>query len=293
MIALIELFCDIDDFLKQFLPQWEKSLIETETVKRHRPFMMSPAEVMVIVLWFHRSHYRNFKHYYLNYVSTVLAEYFPKRVSYNRFIELQHSLLIPFCAYLQTRKVTSEGIAFVDSTAIRVCHNKRIYQHRVFKGAAQRGKTSVDWFYGFKLHLIINDRGELINLFVTAGNVDDRKALQSMLRGLKGKVFGDKGYLSKLLKETLFEQGVELITRVRKNMKPVKLSEFDNMLLHKRSLIETVYDQLKNISQVEHSRHRSIVGFFINLLASVISYTWQPKKPSLDLRQASSHCKHL
>ena len=201
--------------------------------------------------------------------------------------------MLSLSKHLQTRKVTSEGIAFVDSTAIRVCHNKRIYQHRVFKGAAQRGKTSVDWFYGFKLHLIINDRGELINLFVTAGNVDDRKALQSMLRGLKGKVFGDKGYLSKLLKETLFEQGVELITRVRKNMKPVKLSEFDNMLLHKRSLIETVYDQLKNISQVEHSRHRSIVGFFINLLASVISYTWQPKKPSLDLRQASSHCKHL
>jgi len=209
----------------------------------------------------------------LHYVSTALGDYFPKLVSYNRFIELQRSLLIPFYAYLPTRKVSSDGIAFTDSTSIRVCHNKRIYQHRVFKTTAQRGKTSVDWFYGFKLHLIINVRGELINLFITAGNVDDRKAFQSMLTGFKGKVFGDRGCLSKVLKETLLERGIELMICVHKNMKLIKLSEFDSILLRKRSLIETVLDQLKDISQAEHSRYRSFTRFIINLFASVIPHT--------------------
>ena len=174
-----------------------------------------------------------------------------------------------------------------------VIHNKRIDQHHVFRGIAQCGKTSVDGFYKFKLHRIVHEHGELINLFITAGNVDDRKALQSILSGLKSKVFGDKGYLSKLLKNALFEQGIEFITRVRKNMKPIKLSKFDNILLRERSLIETGYDQLKNISHLEHSHYCSIVRFIIKLLASVISYTWQSKKPSLDLRQSSSNGKDL
>ena len=214
---------------------------------------------------------------------SVLKPEFPKRVSYNRFIELAKSVLIPLGAYLYTRRVTSRGIAFIDSTPIRVGHNKRIPRHRTFKGMAQRGKNSVDWFYGFKLHRIVDSRGELVSFLVTPGNVDERQGLRKMAKFIKGKLFGDKGYISKALAEELWDQGVQLVTKLRRNIKPVVLDDFDKMLLRKRSLIETINDQLKNISQLEHSRHRSLTGFMLNLVAALVAYSFQPNKPSLHL----------
>ena len=214
---------------------------------------MSPAKVMTILILFHRSGQRNFKQFYNAYVPAVYRQAFSKRVSYNRFIELVQSVPIPLCAYLNTRRVTSKGIAFVDSTPLRVYHNKRIKSNKVFKGLAARGKSSMGWFYGFKPHLIIDDQGNLVSFFVTPGNVDDLKGLKKMARHIKGKLFGDRGYISKTLREELWDAGIRLITNVRRNMKKI--------LLRKRSLIETVNDQLKNISQIEHSRHRSITGF--------------------------------
>lgn len=278
-----EIYCDVDDFCKVFLPAWQTSLLPEKQNKRQRAFRMSPAEVMTLLILFQSSNHRDFKHYYTNHVACVLKRAFPNRVSYNRFIELAQSVLIPLCAYLHTRRVSSRGIAFVDSTPIKVCHNRRIGRHRTFAGIAQRGKDSVDWFYGFKLHLIVDDRGELVSFFVTPGNVDERKGLRKMAKFIKGKLFGDKGYISKALAEELWDKGVQLVTRVRRNMKPVVLDDFDNLLLRKRTLIETINDQLKNIAQLEHSRHRSITGFMLNLLAALVAYTFQPKKPSLKL----------
>ena len=278
-----EIYCDVDDFCKVFLPVWQASLLPEKQNKRQRAFRMSPAEVMTLLILFQSSNHRDFKHYYTNHVACVLKQEFPNRVSYNRFIELAQSVLIPLCAYLHTRRVSSRGIAFVDSTPIKICHNRRIERHRTFAGLAQRGKDSVDWFYGFKLHLIVDDRGELVSFFVTPGNVDERKGLRKMAQFIKGKLFGDKGYISKALAEELWDKGVQLVTRVRRNMKPVVLDNFDNILLRKRSLIETINDQLKNIVQLEHSRHRSITGFMLNLVAALVAYSFQPKKPSLKL----------
>jgi hypothetical protein len=283
-VGTTELFCDIDDFCKVFIPSWIKSMLPAERPIRNRKFSMSPAEVMTLLILFHRSAYRNFKHFYNDYVPFMLNEKFPKRVSYNRFIELAQSVLVPLCAYLSTRRVTSKGISFVDSTPLRVCHNKRIPRHRGFREIAQRGKTSMGWFYGFKLHLIIDDEGNLVSFFVSPGNLDDRKGLKEMTKYVKGKLFGDKGYISQALREELWESGIQLITNVRSNMKKVILEEMDKILLRKRSLIETVYDQLKNISQIEHSRHRSLSGLMVNIVCSLIAYTWQPKKPSLNIR---------
>ena len=146
-----------------------------------------------------RSGYKNFKTFYLELVSLYWQEAFPDLVSYNRFIEWQPSTLIPLMAYLRSRLGTSTGIGFIDSTSIKVCHNRRIKQHRVFKAIAQRGKTSVDWFYGFKLHLAINHQGELLNVALTTGNVDDRKPVKELLQGQYGQFFGDKGYISAAL----------------------------------------------------------------------------------------------
>jgi hypothetical protein len=239
---------------------------------------------MTIIVLFHSSGYRNFKTFYTQHVLKHMLWAFPKLVSYNRFVELMPSALVPLCAYLQTRKGECSGVSFIDSTSLKVCHNRRIHSHQVFDGRARRGKTSVDWFYGFKLHLVINDRGELLSIRLTPGNVDDRQPVPELVKGLFGQLFGDKGYISQTLFETLYDDGVQLVTRLKTNMKNRLVSMFDRIMLRKRAIIESVIDQLKNISQIEHSRHRSVANCFVNLLAGLVAYTWREKKPSLNIR---------
>jgi hypothetical protein len=279
---ILPIFCDIDDFCLLFEPLWRKHLLETR--QRQRSCSLCLSEVMTIIVLFHQSSYRNFKSFYTEHVFKHLAGAFPKLVSYNRFVELMPSALVPLCGYLQSRKGDCSGISFVDSTSLKVCHNRRIHSHKVFAGCARRGKTSVDWFFGFKLHLVTNDCGELLSLRLTPGNTDDRRPVSELVKGLFGKLFGDKGYISQKLFETLFEQDVQLVTKLRAKMKNRLVSMFDKLMLRKRAIIESVVDQLKNISQIEHSRHRSVANFFVNLVAGLIAYTWREKKPSLNIR---------
>jgi hypothetical protein len=175
------------------------------------------------------------------------------------------------------------GISFIDSTVLRVCHNKRIKRNKTFKGIAEVGKSTMGWFFGFKLHLIINDKGEILSFYLTKGNVDDRDAIAitNMTQEIFGKLFGDKGYISKALSDLLFGNGIQLITAVRRNMKTKALSNEEKILLRKRSVIETVNDELKNICQVEHTRHRSISGFLLNIMSAIAAYSFFPKKPSI------------
>jgi len=251
---------------------------------------LSLSEMMTIVVFFHWSRYRDFKTYYTTYVMQHLTAEFPDLLSYNRFVELMPRIIVPLCAYLNQRKAESTGIAFIDSTSLSVCNNRRIGQHKVFQGVAARGKTSMGWFFGFNglilspIHLVINDQGELLNVCLTPGNVHDQLPVSQLCQGLVGKLFGDKGYINKKLTEALGEQGLILITRLRKNMKNHLMPLIDKILLRKRALIETVIDQLKNISQIEHSRHRSYAGFAVNLLAGLVAYTFRPTKPSLNLQ---------
>jgi hypothetical protein len=279
---ILSIFCDIDDFCLLFEPLWRARLLDTR--QRHRASTLCLSEVMTIIVLFHASSYRNFKAYYTEQVMKHYAGAFPRLVSYQRFVELMPSALVPLCAYLQTRKGQCSGISFVDSTSLKVCHNRRIHSHKVFAGCAKRGKTSVDWFYGFKLHLVINDCGELLNVRLTSGNVDDRRPVPGLIKGLSGKLFGDKGYISQTLFETLYEDGVQLVTKLKTNMKNRLVSMFDRIMLRKRAIIESVVDQLKNISQIEHSRHRSVANCFVNLVAGLVAYTWREKKPSLNIR---------
>jgi hypothetical protein len=278
---LVEIFCEIDDFCKYFEEEWKNNLLSSGATKRVRKSTLSMSEVMTIVVYFHTSGYRNFKCYYKHYVLEHLRWAFPRLVSYSRFVELMQGVLIPLCSFLHTRKGKVTGISFVDSMVLSVCHNRRIHSHRVFQGLAKRGKNSVGWFYGFKLHIIINDLGELLGFRLTPGNTDDRKPVPKLARELWGKLFGDKGYISEELFKELFFSGVTLITKIKKNMKNKLMHVMDKILLRKRSLIECVNDQLKNISQVEHSRHRSVHNFMVNIVTALIAYTYQPKKPSL------------
>jgi hypothetical protein len=283
MLSVLELFCDVDDFCQAFEPVWHQSLVQQGTRQRNRPTQLVTSEIMTIVIHFHQSGYRNFKAYYVEYVQEHLRDEFPQLVSYTRFIELMERVLVPLIAYLYHCKGRCTGISFVDATSLAVCHNRRIARHRVFDGLAARGKTSMGWFYGFKLHLVINDRGELLAFQLTPGNSDDRQPVPILARELFGKLFADKGYISQVLFEQLWTQNVQLITSVRRNMQNRLVLLGDKLLLRKRALIETVNDQLKSISQIEHSRHRSPINFLVNLFAGLIAYCHQPKKPSLNL----------
>ncbi len=279
---ILPIFCDIDDFCLIFEPLWRRQLLATR--QRDRAATLCLSEVMTIIVLFHSSGYRNFKSYYTGYVMPHMTWAFPRLVSYNRFVELMPSALVPLCGYLQSRKGSCSGISFVDSTSLAVCHNRRIHAHKVFDGCARRGKTSVDWFYGFKLHLVTNDCGELLSVRLTPGNVDDRRPVPELVKGLFGKLFGDRGYIAQPLFETLFAERVQLVTKLKTKMKNRLVSIFDKLMLRKRAVIESVIDQLKNISQIEHSRHRSAANFFVNLVAGLIAYTWREKKPSLNIR---------
>lgn len=281
---ILPLFSDIDDFCLFFEPTYKTKQLESGTAQRHRPATLTLSEVMTIIVWFQHSSYRNFKVYYRKEVCQLLRDEFPKLVSYTRFVELIPSALVPLCFYLQTRKGKTSGIAFIDSLPIAVCHNRRIPSHKVFAEVAERGKSSVDWFYGFKLHLVVNDQGELLAFHLTPGNVDDRKPVPKLARGLFGKLFGDRGYISQSLQQVLSEQNLQLITKIRKNMKNRLLSVFDQIMLRKRALIETINDQLKNICQIEHTRHRSTANFLVNVIAALIAYTYKEKLPSLNIR---------
>lgn len=285
-MSLVELFTDVDDFCQIFEPRWVSFQISTGLRQRQRATQLSLSEIMTIMIYFHQSGYRFFKAYYQHHVQKYLVAEFPGLVSYSRFITLMVRAFVPLTFYLLSKRGTCTGIAFVDSTALKVCHNKRIERNQVFAGIAARGKTTMGWFYGFKLHLVVNEYGEILSFQLTPGNVDDRQPVPVLFQGLFGKVFGDKGYISKDLFAQLLQENIQLITGLRKNMQNQLMDLQDKLLLRKRSIIETINDQLKNISQIEHSRHRSFTNFLVNLIAGLIAYAIQPAKPALNFKSS-------
>jgi hypothetical protein len=236
------------------------------------------------MILFHFGSFKNMKHFYEYFVKQHLKSEFPQTVSYNRFVELMQSVILPMTLFLKTCCLGScTGISFIDSTSVSVCKNKRIPRHKVFDGIAQRGKTTMGYFYGFKLHFIINDKGEILSFVITPGNVDDREPLKDkkFIEKIKGKLYADKGYISQKITEVLFVDGLHLITHIRNNMKNVLMEMKDKILLRKRSVIETINDELKNICSIEHSRHRSFENFITNLISGLIAYCFFSKKPAI------------
>ena len=285
--SLEALFCDVDDFCQEFESKWRKLLIGDGFQHRQRARCLCMSEIMTILIAFHQNHYRDFKNFYIEHVHKYWHKEFPKLPSYNRFVEFMKSAIMPLCIYLKHCFGNCTGISFVDSTCLHVCHNRRIKQHQVFKGIAERGKTSVDWFFGFKLHVLVNECGELLNIQITPGNVDDRKPIPELLKFMFGKVFADRGYVSQALASKLLQDfGIEFFAKPKRNMKNRLMRLTDKLLSRKRSIIETIIDQLKNISQIEHSRHRSPVNAMVNVICGLIAYCHQPKKPALHMEWA-------
>lgn len=268
---LLLIYCICDDFCKVFEPAWNDILLEASERQRVRPGSLSLAEIMSILLAFQISGFRTFKAFYFHLWSYHRAE-FPGLVSYQRFVELEKSALVPLAAFSGFISGPCTGISFIDASALAVCKNKRIFSHKVFDGFAKRGKTTMGWFFGFKIHLVINEHAQILAFKITAGNVDDRTPVEKLCKNLWGKIFGDKGYISKGLFEKLWEQGKQLVTALKKNMKPKLLPIVDSMNLGKRSMVESVLNVLKNSCHLEHSRHRSMVNFMVNIVASISAY---------------------
>lgn len=288
-IDLTALFCTVHDFWKNFEPVWNRHSIGLKS-KRCPSLCMS--EVITILIFFHVSGYREFKRFYLYEICMHLRKEFPKAPSYTQFLALQKRALIPMYCISTILSGCCSGVSFVDSTSLEVCHIKRASSNRVFKGLARKGKTTKGWFYGLKLHLVINEYGELLSWMLTPGNVNDRVPIFKLVKDVFGKLFGDRGYISQELSDQLFAIGIQMVTKLKKNMKNKLMCMIDKVLLKKRGLVDSVIGQLKHISQIEHTRHRSPINFVVNLISGLIAYSLRPKKPSLNLRKYAQKLLH-
>lgn len=281
---ITEIFCAVDEFCKEFDAENAKKIAigYQGKARRKRPITMSDSEIMTILLLFHFGSFRNFKHYYLFYIKGTLKREFPSAVSYNRFVELEARVFFHMMFFLNLRAFGKcTGISFVDSTMIPICHNLRRYANKVFKGVATNGKGTMGWCHGFKLHLVCNDKGEIISFVLTGANVSDKdmNIMQLLAKHIYGKLYADRGYISQKLFEFLFDDGIHLVTGIRVNMKNKLMNFHDKMMLRKRCIIETINDLLKNTAQIVHTRHRSIENFIMNLISALGAYCFFDNKP--------------
>lgn len=278
---LTRIFCEIDDFCNEFNDHMKHQLLPSTRKNRPGPnCSLSDSEMMVILVFFQSSGYRHFKAFYTQFLAVYWKSAFPTLPSYNRFIELMPRVIAPLTLFSQLHTGKRTGIYYVDSSCLPVCHLKRSRRHKTFEEVAKYGKTSVGWFFGLKLHLVINDQGELVAFKITRGNQSDVTSAESLLSLLEGLAFGDKGYIGKALFQRLLKKGLKLITRVRKNMKTPSLTALEKQLLDQRGIIETVIGYLKHHYQVWHTRHRSIMNALTHLMAAIASYTIDPLKLS-------------
>lgn len=282
---LIEIFCDVDDFCQVF-SIWEQTHLLENSLGARTP-SLSDSEIMTILIFYHLSGFKCFKYYYNRFVCQNLNTHFPGLVSYNRFIELIPRFYMKLFFFSKVFcTVQGDKINYADSAQLPVCHNLRIHSNRVFKGIAKRGKTSTGYFYGLKIHLVINDIGDIVDFIITPGNVADNNhdLLRKLFKNIKGKVFGDRGYLTKIFDE-LYEQGIRLITKIKRNMKTALVTLEDKFFLNKRGVVESVIDILKAICNIDHTRHRSPINAFVHLFAGVAAYHFLDHKPSIYARQ--------
>lgn len=286
---LVELYVIIDDFCKQFMPRYLRLLKANKQIVRVRRKMLSTSEIVLIILMYQQSGFANFKWYYTNEVLGTYRSYFKELPSYNRFVELipeSLTVLLRLLNYLLYRnRHYSNGIEFIDSSKIHVCHNKRISMNKVFAGVAELGKSTMGWFFGFKLHITCDTSGDLTSMAITKGNVDDRVPVTKLMQNFKGKLFADRGYIDHKLSESLSESGITLITQAKKNMKNrlMPANVFDVIMHKKRSIIESIFNLLKNKLQLCHTRHRSIANFVVHIISVITSYQLFGNKPKINM----------
>ena len=279
---LVEDFCQFDDFCQAFCPCWETRLLRqgAQPARKRGPRAgLADSEIMTILVLYHSSRFRHFRAFYEGVVLTLLRSAFPKAPCYARFIALTNHVWVPVTVFLLTRMGRKTGIYYIDSTALPVCHTRRIDRHRVFAGLAGRGKTSLGWFFGFKLHWVFNHQRQIVALKLTPGTVNDTTPVPQLTRDLIGKLFGDKGYLGQDLAHRWLRRGLVLMTRVRRNMKRLPVSFLDKALLNGRNIVETIIGHIKEFSSLRLPKHRSVLNAFTHLTAAIVAYQLNPLPP--------------
>lgn len=279
-IDITALFVCLDDFCQLYERCVQQGLLASSSCRLRKGYL-SLSEMMLIEVLYHFSPFKDFKRFYLYGICQEHRSCFKTLPSYQRFVALKKKLFMPLSLLFHTLKGEKTGLYFADSTSLKVCRNKRIASHRVFEGLAERGKTTMGWFYGLKLHLIVNHKGQIMAMRITPGSKDDRKALLNIVRGLKGKCFADKGYIGKDVFQKLWEQGLHLITGIRKNMKNYLMPYIDKVLLRKRFIIETIFGILKKDMNIDHTRHRSPINALVNMIAALVAYSYKTNKPKI------------
>jgi IS5 family transposase len=282
-IDITALYCCLDDFSKLFA-EWEAHRLIPSEQTRQRTGKLSRAEMLFIMVLFHLSPFKHFKAFYRYGIGHQYRDCFGDLPHYDRFVSLMPRLFAPLMVLLHSLSGEQTGVYFADSTKLAVCHNRRIHRHKVFDALAARGRTSMGWFYGLKLHVVINHKGQIVALKITPGNTADSTVLDEMTRHLAGKLYADKGYIGHALFHTLWRHGLHLITSIRRNMKNYLMPMADKILLRKRFVIETVLNTLKSEMGLEHSRHRSVINAMVHVLSCLVAYAFRPGKPSVSLR---------
>jgi hypothetical protein len=274
------LYCCLDDFCTVF-EDWEAHRLIPSKQTRQRTGKLSRAEMLFIMVLFHLSAFKNFKMFYLYGIGCQHRACFGDLPHYDRFVSLMPRLFVPLMVLLHSLSAEETGVYFADSTKLAVCHNRRIHRHKVFDGLAARGKTSMGWFFGLKLHLVINHKGQVMALKITPGNTADSTVLDQITQHLSGKIYADKGYIGRELFSKLWQRGLHLITGIRRNMRNHLMPLADKLMLRKRFVIETVLDILKCEMGLEHSRHRSVINAMVHILSCLVAYAYRPGKPSI------------
>jgi hypothetical protein len=297
---LTTIFCRIDDFFKFY----QKYIAAKELPPIHggalcpRKKQMTPSEIMAVLVYYAASSndIKHFKAFYA-YKKNELQSAFPGLVSYERMIELKEEVLLPLTAFLLSILSKCTGTSFIDSSKLEACHIKRAGSHKVLRGIAKRGKSSMGWFYGTKIHLAVNEKGELINLLLTSGNVADNNhgVIRHMTSNMFGKLFGDKGYiLDPQFWREIYDHGVHIIHGLRKNMKQRLMTFFDKIMLRKRGIVESVFSICKERMALQYTRARSVYGFICNTISMLIAYQLSPSKPKIRLaKDYSSNCRAI
>jgi hypothetical protein len=279
---LIEIFCDCDDFYKNY-EQWQ---FQKKTLRRKptREPGLSTSEIMCILILYHHSGMKCFQYYYQQVVLKSMLSYFPSSPCYGRFVQLIPRCMMPLLMFVNFSRVGRlVGCYFADSKKLPVCDNLRIKSNRVFEGIAGRSKSSTGWFYGLKLFLVINAFGEIIRCVITPANIADNnlEMMKKIFKGLRKFLFADKGFLSQPAFEYFYEQGLKIVTTIRSNMKNKLVPVLERLMLMKRGVIESVNDLLMTLCDIDHTRHRSPINCITHAYAGVAAYTYLDKLPSV------------
>lgn len=280
-MTMVYIFCEIDDFCKFLATSNLKNLV-CPRMKRIRKRRLTLSEILSIQVFFHYSGAKNFKDFYTKTHVDFLKSNFPQLVSYTRFLELKNEatfFMALFAKYKNQNKST--GLSYIDSTALKVSHVRRSNSHKTFKKIAKKGMTSMGWFYGLKLHIVVNHQGEIINFEITAGNVSDGNSdlIDRLTDNVTGILVADKGYIGRA--KDLLKKGIKLLHKPRSNMKKVPIDPVDAALLKSRALIESVFGVLKSSFSLEHSRHRTVLGGIVHIASTLVAYAFKPLKPSI------------